>query len=241
MGTTASLDVPGLSSPDPSFAEVERVFEEAEHEYSLYRDDSELSRVNAGEITLRQADPDVRDEYDRALLWRSATGGTFTPNRPDGKIDLSEIVKATTIQAAGDILHAAGLTDWCLNVGGDVLVSGQPNGDNGWAVGVVDPDDRAALLCSIRLAPGQVAVATSGSAERGDHIWLGGTTQPAHFVQVTVVADTIEKADVLATSIIAGGPATLELVTDSWHVDVLTVDRQGALTATPGFRASLAR
>jgi len=56
---------------------------------------------------------------------------------------------------------------------------------------------------------------------------------------VTVVANDIVTADVLATAIVAGGRATLDLATDSWPIDVLATAR-GELVATPGIRAILA-
>ena len=82
------------------------------------------------------------------------------------------------------------------------------------------------------------ALATSGSAQRGDHIWRGGELAPADFVQVSVMADDIVTADVLATAIVAGGPAALDDITDRWDVDVLTVARNGRLMATPRFELS---
>jgi thiamine biosynthesis lipoprotein len=42
-------------------------------------------------------------------------------------------------------------------------------------------------------------------------------------------------ADVLATTIIAGGPAALDQICATWDVDVLTIDRAGELRMTPGF------
>ena len=92
----------------------------------------------------------------------------------------------------------------------------------------------------MELAGQHRALATSGSAQRGDHIWKGGELAPAHFVQVSVLADDIVTADVLATAIVAGGPVALDDITDRWPVDVLAVDREGAMVATPGFRLALA-
>jgi thiamine biosynthesis lipoprotein len=60
------------------------------------------------------------------------------------------------------------------------------------------------------------------------------------YLQVTVVADDILTADVLATAIVAGGESMLREACGSWDIDVLTVDLAGELTATPGFRAALA-
>jgi thiamine biosynthesis lipoprotein len=231
MGTVATLD----GATEHLTATVKDLFENYEARFSLYRPDSELSRVASGELSLLDSSDELRDAYADAQVWGSLTGGVFTPHRPDGVIDLNGIVKARAMQAAGAALSAAGCHDWSLNVGGDILVSGV----GAAPIGIVDPADRATLLAAIDLSGTRRAVATSGSAERGDHIWLAGTTERAEFVQATVVADDIVTADILATAIIAGGRATLDEITARWDVDVLTVDRVGELLASPGLRASL--
>jgi thiamine biosynthesis lipoprotein len=237
MGTTASLAVAGLGrSPE---AAVRDVFDAYEARFSRYRPDSELSAVVAGRIRLEDASAAIRDTYATAMSWRARTGGAFTPNRPDGTIDLDGIVKALAIAAAADALDAARPAWWTLAVGGDVLVSaGVP--ERAATVGVVDPADRTTLLTAIRLAGSRRAVATSGSAERGDHIWLADRGGGAEFVQATVVADDIVTADVLATAIVSGGRSALDEICDRWDVDVVTVDAAGELRATPGFRSGLA-
>ena len=106
------------------------------------------------------------DHKGRSKLVRywamTVTGGAFTPHRPDGVVDLSGIVKARAIESAGDVLVAHGHLDWCLNAGGDVLVSGTQASGQAWTVGIVDPDDRGRLWTQIATRPGRMAVATSG-------------------------------------------------------------------------------
>jgi thiamine biosynthesis lipoprotein len=224
MGTMVSLEIdhpielPGLVA----------CFDRYDETFSLYRPDSELSRVASGELALTDASAELRDAYSAAIDWRSVTSGAFTPNRPDGVVDLDGIVKALAIDEAGRLL---GPSRWCLNVGGDVLVNG-----DGWTVGVVDPDDRGALLCSFRLESPRRAIATSGVSERGEHVW--GRT--ADFAQVTVIADDIVTADVLATAILAGGAAFRDTASARRPVDLATVTRDGRIEMTPGARAALA-
>ncbi|MEO8260981.1 MAG: FAD:protein FMN transferase [Pseudolysinimonas sp.] len=235
MGTVASLDV---AEPSPSVLErVEAVFASADARFSLYRADSELSGINAGRTGLLDASDAVRDAYAIASDWRARTDGAFTPTRPDGALDLNGVVKALAMRDAGRELTALGFDDWTLVVGGDMLASGCASDGAPWRTGIVDPADRTALLCAVDLTGSRRAIATSGSAERGDHIWLAGASTP--FVQVTVVADDIVTADVLATAIVSGGQAALQDAAERWSIDVLTVDREGGLMATPGLRASL--
>jgi thiamine biosynthesis lipoprotein len=235
MGTMASLS---MASAGP-MAAVEDVFASYETRFSRYRAESELSAVVDGRLRLEDASPELRRAYAAAMDWRARTAGAFTPNRPDGGIDLDGLVKAEAMAAAGEVLDAAGLLWWTLAVGGDVLVSaGAP--EPARSIGIADPDDRARVLTAVRLSGGRRAAATSGSAERGDHIWLRDRVGPADFVQATVVADDIVTADVLATAVISGGRLALDEICERWDVDILAVAVDGSLRATPGLRAALA-
>lgn len=248
MGTVISLTMPSIPGPGGHTTQdelaaatgvVERVFLELDRNYSLYREDSEASRLARGEMSLRDASPGMRGRYEEALEWRLRTNGAFTPERPDGVLDLSGLIKAYAIQDAGTSLLALGRRDWCLNAGGDVLVSGSPipGGTVPWDTGIVDPLDRGALLAGYPLGGRRrhAALATSGSAERGDHIWRRPEEGPA-FVQVSVAAADITTADVLATAIVAGGLPMLDRATDGWDIAVLAVGSDGALLGTPDFR-----
>lgn len=237
MGTVASLIVPDeLPSPD-CLAALERVFAEDDEVFSLYRPDSELSRLARAELALAGASQTIRERYAEANEWRLQTHGAFTPHRPDGIIDLSGIVKAASIEQAVAVLRASGTTDALLDVGGDACVLGSRRGEP-WNAGIVDPMDRTSLLCRVDLQGEWSAIATSGIAERGDHVWRTG---PEIYTQVTVLAADIVTADVLATAILSGGPEMCDEATDRWNVDVLTVGRNGELTMSARVRAATAR
>lgn len=267
MGTVISLAVPtdahkapqaAADELDAATAVVELLFTELDSIFSLYRPDSEASRLVRGELALPEASAGMRARYEEAAEWRLLTEGAFTPERPDGALDLSGIVKGHAIREAGMSLLALGMANWCLNAGGDVLVSGSPSpGTNApWRAGIVDPADRRTLLAGFPLggagrgAPPQsltplggktadggarAALATSGSAERGDHIW-SATAGAVEFRQVSVAAADVVTADVLATAIVAGGVPMLNRATASWDIEALAVLTNGELLATGGFR-----
>lgn len=238
MGTTVSLRFAGALPGAAVLQAVEAGFDDYDGRFSLYRPDSELSRVARGDLALRHASAVLRESYADALEWRSSTAGAFTPHRPDGVIDLNGIVKASAMAAAADLLDTAGEADWLLNVGGDILGRGTLAGDP-WAIGIADPADRSGLLATLTLDGDRRAVATSGTAERGEHIWrrgpqpAGGASASSAYLQVTVRAADIVTADVLATAILAGGREQLDDATARFAIDVLTVAADGALTATP--------
>ncbi|MEV1128695.1 FAD:protein FMN transferase [Agromyces sp. NPDC049794] len=249
MGTTVSVRVvegADVSSArlEDALAGVRHAFVAFERTFSLYRHDSELTRIARGEVRLADASPEVRDMYAAAVGWRARTGGAFTPHRPDGIVDLSGLVKAEAIAAAGDVLRQAGFDAFTVNAGGDVLTAGAP--ERGfWTTGVVDPADRSQLLTTVRSDDDLPAVATSGTSERGEHIW----STPVHaeaslrdtIAQATVLAGDIVTADVLATAIVAGGRATLDAVTDEHPVGVLAAFGDGTLAANARCRERVVR
>lgn len=243
MGTVVSLTVASggyaqtaVDELESAAAVVEDKFTELDLAFSLYRNGSEASRLARGELTLAYASESMRALYAEAAEWRLATDGAFTAERADGTLDLSGIVKAHAVREAAMSLEALGLRDWCLNAGGDVLVSGSPGPgtEEPWLAGIVDPQDRRALLGAYPMAT-LPALATSGTAERGQHIWSVGGAAP-EFNQVSVAATDIVTADVLATAIVAGGTRTLDQAVEKWKVEVLAARPDGTLLATPGFR-----
>jgi len=240
MGTVASLDVPAFVGTPRLMHTIRTGFAAADQRFSLYKADSELSAIADGRLSLLDASDELRASYALAIEWQLSTTGAFTPHRPDGVIDLNGVVKALAIAEAGATLCAAGIADWSINVGGDVVCSGLAPDSGRWTTGIIDPSDRESLLCAVTMSDRRAALATSGSTERGDHIWTRDPTRPTEFVQVSVLAADIVTADVLATAIIAGGRDTLDRSTVSHDIDVLAVDASGALTATPGFRTLLA-
>ena len=243
MGTTVSVVLGGRSTPgliDEAVRQVTEIFRAADERYSLYRPESELSRLSRGELMLPDASWDLRQMYDLAIAWRTRTNGAFTPHQGDGTTDLSGVVKAWAMAQAGTVLTAGGLHPWCINAGGDVLTS-RVGATKPWTVGIINPADRTALLASVRLPEALPAIATSGSAERGQHIWPHTENAPGQFVQVSVIGPDILTADVLATAIIAGGQETMNLATSTWPVELLAVGTDGDLVATPGFSRLLAK
>lgn len=253
MGTMASLAltpnvasvgsdgaaVPAAPSAErlAHIATVETVFSDYDERFSLYKPDSEISRIADGRLQLTAASAQLRDSYAQAIEWRSLTNGAFSPHRPDGVVDLSGIVKAQAIARGAAILRACGEANALLTVGGDALALGSLN-NAPWVAGIVDPLDRHQLLCSVDLSASWRAIATAGTAERGEHVWrLAGST----YQQVSVLAADIIVADVLSTAILAGGQETLDDATDRWDIDVLTVDAQGRMSATPRLHNSIVR
>lgn len=128
--------------------------------------------------------------------------------------------------------------DRYLNAGGDIAMRafdlGQP-----WRIGIEHPDDPAGLLTVLCRFGG--AVATSGTAHRGQHLWDPRTGRPAVDVwQATVVGRSLMWADILATAAAVAGPSDLDWRHWPPGYQVLFAGPGGEVIASEGFDRLLA-
>ena len=130
--------------------------------FSTYRPDSDVCRLDRGELALADAHPLVREVLARCERLRGETGGYFDA-RAAGRLDPSGLVKGWAVDRAAALLSEAGARRFCVNAGGDVVVRGGP-----WRVGVQHPRQRDRVAAVLSLT--DAAVATSGAYERGEHI-----------------------------------------------------------------------
>ena len=233
MGMPIGIEVADAAPLDvePAFAwlrEVDAIF-------STYREDSDISRLDRGEITLAEARPEVDEVLTRCLALERATEGFFSV-RPAGRLDPSGLVKGWAVAGAADRLAAAGARNFCVNAGGDVIVRGRPEPGRRWRVGIRHPIelDRIAAVVAVE----DLAVATSGEYERGGHIVDPHTGRPpSGLLSVTIVGPDLATADAYATAAFAmgeDGPAWTATL-DGYDALCITSDRQ--VLSTPGFAA----
>ena len=205
MGTVFSFRIAAPGVDRPTLAATLDWLHTMDAMFSTYRRDSEISRINAGQLRVPEAAQEVQDAFAACERFRSDTDGFFDA-RPGGTLlDPSGYVKGWAIQRAADMLAAAGSINHCLNGGGDVACAGRPGASRGWRIGIADPFRRHSLLTTVE-ARGPIAVATSGLAERGAHILDPHTGGPVtDIASVTVIAADLVIADVYATAAAAMG------------------------------------
>jgi FAD:protein FMN transferase len=237
MGTVASLDVRGATEPDAEAAFVRAMawLRDVDRRFSTYRDDSEISRIDRGELSQGDASAAVRWVMERCAALRAETGGAFD-ERAGGRLDPSAFVKGWAAQRAAQMLCAVGLADFSLNVGGDVVVRGGALPERVWRVGIQHPWDRAAIAAAIAVTDG--AVATSGAYERGDHLLdpRSGTV-PSEVLSVTVVGPDLGLADAYSTAAFALGADGPHWTLGLNGYEAMTVLADDVVLCTPGFPA----
>jgi thiamine biosynthesis lipoprotein len=191
--------------------------------FSPYRPDSAIN----GEPT-----PAVRAVLDRCDELSRRTGGWFDV-RATGRLDPSGFVKGWALEGAAAILTAAGARNLCLHAGGDVLVRGERAPGLPWRVGIQHPKrrDRVAAVLAAR----DLAVATSGAYERGEHIVDPSTGRPPRGVlSVTVAGPELGAADAYSTAAFAMGLDGPEWTATLGDYAALTILADGRVLSTPG-------
>lgn len=242
MGVPMSVDI--RSSPrssaivDDAVRHAFAVLHADEARFSPFLPDSEVSRINRGELSLADAGPLLREVLDIASRTHRRTAGAFDCWTPDGRLDTNGVVKGWSVQRASRSLTQAGIGSFCFNAGGDVVVCGQPEPGRRWHVAVRSPHTSTPLAV---LAVTDQAVATSATYERGHHIWDNRIGQGvATLASVTVIADDLTTADVLATAVFVLGAEGVQWAADTYDCSVLALDQTGALHTAGNLRSLLA-
>jgi thiamine biosynthesis lipoprotein len=219
-------------------------FQRVDDLFSTWRSDSEISRLARGELELEQTSAEVPVVLALCERMKRTSQGAFdirfaavdlATDRPGRcPIDPTGLVKGWAVDRAGELLDAAGVSNYAINAGGDVLVRGRPRPGAAWRVGIRHPwqRDKSAAVVGVTDA----AVATSGDYERGDHVVDPRTGAPAHgLVSVTVVASGLAVADGYATAALALGSDGMEWLATLPDVVAMGITVERRVVKTSGF------
>ena len=216
---------------------VDRVFDWlrfVDATFSPYRPDSEISRLDRGELALRDAHRHVAEVVERCEQLRLLTGGWFDARAPlGGPLDPSGLVKGWAVDRAAALLEAGGAHRFCVNAGGDLRLSGAPGPRARWRVGIQHPERRRRVAAVLTLT--DAAVATSGTYERGAHIIDPHTGEPPSGTRsVTVVGPDLATADAFATAAFAMGEDGPAWTAGLPGYDAMTILDGGRVLCAPG-------
>lgn len=225
MGTAFSIDVRSPGVARSAVVEAVGWLHRVDETFSTYRADSEISRFGRGELALADCVPEVREVLRRCSEFEQQTDGYFSAYA-SGRLDPSGYVKGWAIERASDILTCAGSLNHCVNGGGDVQCVGSAGADQPWRVGVADPLNPAQL---VGVAIGErMAVATSGSIERGSHILdPHDGSSPDALLSVSVVGRSLSLVDAYATAAFAMGSRAQQWLSQLPDIDWLIVHADG--------------
>lgn len=250
MGLPVTIDVRDAVGPDV-VAEAFAWLRWVDATFSTYRADSQIARLNRGELREEDADPRVREVLTACRALRERTGGAFDAaaaarmpevrarpgvgQRP-GAVEPAGYVKGWALAGAWERLALAGARNALLDAGGDVIARGAPAPGRRWRVGIQHPLrlDRLAAVLEVS----DLAVATSATYRRGEHIVDPHTGAPPRGVlSVSCCGADLAVADALATAGFAMGRAAAAWLARQPDVEAMVIDAEEQVLLTPGFDA----
>jgi thiamine biosynthesis lipoprotein len=233
MGTVVSIDIRDSGSWNAAVDEVVTWLHHVDRVFSTYRPDSDISRIRRRELRVADADPDVPVVLDLCAQVQTRTGGYFTA-MPNGTLDPTGLVKGWAVERASALLLRHGSSNHAVNGGGDLQVVGESAPGCPWRVGIADPHDRSRVLTVV--AGREFAVATSGTSERGAHIFDPLTGRAATgYASATVVGPCLTHADAYATAAFVMGTHARRWAHSLEAYDAMLVSDNGEISVSSGW------
>ena len=233
MGMPITVEI---LDPGTTVDQLDAVFDffvSVDERFSLYKEESEITRINRGELQPDEYSDDMRAILELCALTKRQTDGYFEIAH-DGRLDPTGVVKGWAIQQAAERLRAAGWRDFYIDAGGDVQISGTRYGTP-WRVGIRNPFRREENIKVLALT--ECGVATSGTAVRGQHIY--DPFQPGvpllEVVSLTVIGPSILEADRFATAAFAMGRRGIQFIEALPGFEGYQIDTGARATYTSGF------
>jgi len=223
-------------------AQVEQALQQVDREFSMFNEQSTVAAINRGEQP--QLSAMYQEVYQLAQQVSADTDGAFditvaplvnawgfgfkteqmpTPEQVDSllqirsQLDYSAIAKGYGCDVAARVLSQHGVSDYMVEIGGEVVTCGHNPKGEPWRVGVSKPtenEDEAAELQAV-LTVSNAAMATSGNYRR---FYYKGGRKYAHTIDprtgypvqhellsATVIAPTCAVADAYATAFMVLG------------------------------------
>ena len=157
----------------------------------------EFSKLTDGVFDVTATSLHEPDGYDKISLGKRDSTIKFRDART--KIDLGGIATGFAIDKAVEFLNSNGVSNYLIDIGGDIYAKGKNQLSETWQIGIRNPQDQDDILQVVAIDG--VAVTTSGNYVK-KHIIdpASGELADSDMKSVTVIARTCTEADVLATA-----------------------------------------
>ncbi|TCS42627.1 FAD:protein FMN transferase [Reinekea marinisedimentorum] len=159
---------------------------------------------------------------------------TVEKNAPR-ELDFSAIAKGYAVDLIAEHLEQRGITNYLVEVGGEMRLSGTKPGNESWRIAIEKPDVEQRAVFKILEVSG-AAVATSGDYRNyfeSDGVRYSHTINPAtgypvkhNLASVTVVMDSCMSADAYATAFLVMGAERALQFAESNNIAALFIIKQ---------------
>ncbi len=213
MGMPITIEIVGADTNIRNT--VEKAFDYfnyVDRKFSTYKDDSEIMRINRGEVLLENASTDMKTIFNLAQITKTETAGYFDMINRDHKYDPSGIVKGWAIYNASKILYDSGYRNYYVEAGGDIQLGGFNEKNTKWNIGIKNPLKQDEVVKVVYLS--NEGIASSGTYIRGQHIYNPHNLNEVFddIVSITVIGPNVYEADRFATAAFAMGRSGITFI-----------------------------
>jgi len=219
---------------------TQKIFEEpfdyfhwVDEKFSTFKQTSEITKINNGLLKKSEYSGEMKEIFRLAEQTKKETNGYFNIEQ-HGKLDPSGIVKGWAIHNAADVLRKKGIMNFYVEVAGDIEVSGVNPDGKPWVIGIRNPFNVQEIVKVVHLK--NMGIATSGTYERGNHIYIPQTGDTAdEIASITVIGPNVYEADRYATAAFAMGKKGIEFLEHLKGFAGYMIGKDRMATMTSGF------
>lgn len=233
MGMPVTLEIVDIKATQKDLDEVFSYFAWVDNKFSTYKRDSEITKFNEGKIQRRDLSHEMKDIFEKSLQTKKEADGYFDIKH-HGTYDPSGIVKGWAIYNAAQIFKQRNFKNFFVDAGGDIQVCGKNSEGKNWKVGIKNPFNQRQIVKVLSVS--DLGVATSGTYERGQHVYNPKKDKPiTEIVSLTVVGSNIYEADRFATAAFAMGKEGIYFIEKLNGFEGYMIDENGIATQTSNF------
>lgn len=234
MGMPITVELVDAGAAEANIKKIFAYFTYIDETFSPYKEESELMRINRGELAQADWSDDMKTVFALAEETKNKTNGYFDIRTSSGAYDPSGLVKGWSIYRAAQLLERDGFQNFYIEAGGDVQVQGKNGKGAAWSVGIRNPFQHDEIVKVLYLR--DEGVATSGTYLRGQHIY-----DPHHYeepvteiVSLTVLGPNVYEADRFATAAFAMRRKGIDFIERLQGFEGYLIDGHGIATMTSG-------
>lgn len=179
------------------------------------------------------------DELEKRKQWigidyLAVEGNALIKKIPELYVDLSSIAKGYGVDAVAEYLISQNITNYMVDIGGEVRTQGVNGNDKLWRIAIEKPaNDGTKQSVQLIIEPGDNSIATSGdyrnyfeeNGVRFSHTIDPTTGHPIkhNLVSITVIVPTCMSADGLSTGLNVLGPEKGLAVANELNIPVFMI------------------